>query len=536
MKFRNKSFQIAKILLLAGIVLSSCIGENFNFDNLDPNAKISPSYAIHFVHANISFEDIMPEDTSINQYLELNNDGYFDLYYQKDLYSLQAEDHIFIPDQTFPETLALSETELANFNTAYHVQVSRDFDYSFDAPEGMHLDSILFNQGRMTVHMESEWPIEIDIELKLSGFTKNGTDTLTFSILNLPETDYDTIVELTGYTVNLTNQETLFNTLIMNYVLTLDQEAGAVSQPTDQITVLVTLENIGFDATSGYFGNMSQTVSDNTFPLGFGGNTFDAEINFENPQFNIFYQNSFGLPIQFRFSSLYTLDANDQATNITIPPEMNPLILESPEPGEDFVYDTISINPSTLIQELLNFPKSLTFGGAVKLNEGIDPDTYYTNTLPGDGFFDISAEFRLPMSANFRFALRDTQDFPVLENLDQNIPLEQIEVKLGVNNGFPIDLGVQVFFADSINTVLDSLFDQFSIEGLKENLIEITISNEKIEKIKTAKNLIFEIVVKSTGFDLGQYVHITDQYEIAFDFSVKIDVDINPAEFENNEN
>lgn len=540
MKFKKHSFRLTKVLIPIGILLSSCIGDNFNFDKLDPNAKISPSYAIHFVYANISFDDIMPEDSSVNQFLELNDDGYLEIYYQADLYTLTAEEQVVVPNQEFPQSLLLTDTELANFNAAYDIVIDREYEYVFSVPQGMHLDSITFSSGFMNVEINSNWSVSLGIGLKLLGFTNASNDTLGFNFPDITNNSVDTTIDLTGYTINLTNNETSKNLLLMDYVLALSQPAGNVFAPAEEMTVFVSLLDIKFETVTGFFGAKTIPIANNTFPIGIGGNTFNAELNLENPQFNIFYENSFNLPVEFSFTSMYTLNADNQATNITLPPDLDPLSFTLPGSDGSSVFDTVSINNtnSTLIQELLNLPKSLTFGGAVKLNNGVDPNEYYVNKLPGDGLFDISVEFRLPLSANFRFAMRDTMEFPALASLDSLIPVGEIETILGIDNGFPISLGVQVFFADSVFTVLDSLFENFSIEGSisgvpEHSEIKNIFSGEKLQNILSARNLIFEIVITSAGFNPpnSPFVQIKDDYEIAFDFAVRVDVDINPADF-----
>ncbi|NOZ45972.1 MAG: hypothetical protein GXO79_04235 [Chlorobi bacterium] len=540
MKFKKIPGQIAKTLLLAGVLLPSCIGDNFNLDNLDTNSKIPPSYATHLAHASLSFKDLIPENDTIDQFLELNDEGYFELYYQKELYNLTAAEQVVVPDQNFEQSLSLGETELANFNFALNIEVNRDYDYNFQAPQGMHLDHLMFKSGTMHIVMQSEWAINIGIGLTLPGFTSNnGADTLKLDISDLNNNPYDQTIDLSGYTIDLTNNFSAFNQIAMKYLLSLSQDAGTTSSPDDQISVSVTIENIAFDLVQGYFGKIDQVIADNTFPLGFANNLFDAEVHLENPQFNIFYTNSFGLPVQFAFNSLYAINSDNQQVDITFSdPDLDPIQLNTPTQPGDSLSDTLSINGlnSNLFDVILSFPKSVTFGGTVQLNAGVDSTTYDPNFLPGDGKFDITAEFRLPLSASFKIALQDTIPFAMFNDTLLVNQIDQVEMKIGIDNGFPIDLGLQVYFADSVNTVLDSLFDQFSIVGSNSNIpthndLNITITNEQLNNIKPTKFLMVKAVVASTGFDAGQFVHITDQYEVGFDFAVKIDLNVNPADF-----
>ena len=547
MKFFKPPLFKTKYLFLLAIFVTSCIGDNFKFDNVSTDSHIKPEYKVPVAYADLSLKDLMPDNDSLSQFIELNDEGYFDIYYQQQLFSLTAAGYVDVPDQLFEQALKLSDTELGQFNNfPLDFNIARTYDYPFSAPQGMHIDNITFNSGQMHILMSSQWDIDIDIVLKLPGFTKNnGADTLTLDFGNVHDQPADITVDLDGYTIDLTKQETVTNILQMDYDISLSQQAGNSSTADDQISVNVSITDIGFASAAGYFGTMSQTISQE-IPIALANNLFSGQIEVENPQFNLFYQNSFGLPISAQFNTFYATGLDDQNTNINLPPELSPFNLSLPPTIGELTYDTVSINGqnSNLFDVILNFPRSLTLDGEVALNNGIDPNLYSSNFVPGDGLIDISVEFRLPLSARFSVLMQDTIPFDFASSIPAVDQIDQFNVNLGLDNGFPITLGIQVYFVDSVYNVLDSLFTEFPnnedmqyIEGATGNTpvhndLAISIDNQKTQKISSTKYMFFKALITSAGFDTpGQYIQIVDSYEVGFTLAFDVKLDINPSDF-----
>ena len=188
-------FSIA--LIIAGL-LSSCVQEYLEADGFSAEAQLNPTYSIPAVKAYLSATDFMPESETVDQYLELNDEGYFELSYQQDLYSLTAAEQVEIPDQLFEQAIRLDETELNNFNFALHVEIARDYKYGFAAPDSMHLDYLTFSGGEMHIQMQSEWNIDIELQLVLPGFTDENGNDLVLDFGNISEVPVDDIIPLGG--------------------------------------------------------------------------------------------------------------------------------------------------------------------------------------------------------------------------------------------------------------------------------------------------------------------------------------------------
>jgi len=545
MKLKKIPLLLPVALIIVGIS-SSCVKEYLDAykNGFDTEAQLNPRYSVPVAKANLSLPDLIPENETVDQFLEINDSGYFELYYQQELYSLSADEQVEVPNQLFEQTLTLGETELANFNFALNIAVDRDYEYDFAAPAGMHIDYLTFSGGQLRVEMESQWAADIIIQLKLPGFVKDN-DTLSLDFGNISEPPYvDQTFDLEGYKIDLTNGETTFNKLIMDYALQLSQEAGEISELTDEISVTVTLTDIAFQSVEGYFGTRTQEIQENSFEFGFTQNIFEGEIHLEDPQFRVFYTNSFGLPVQFEFLSLFAIDNDNMQVDINLPPSFDPVQLNTPIALGDSIADTLALTGqnSNLFDVILNFPQSITFGGAVDLNKDVDSLAYAENFLPGDGSFSIATEFRLPLSANFRFAIERPIAYTIGE-IPQIDNVVELAVKLGLDNTFPIDIGVQVYFVDSVSgTRLDSMFSVLdpgqemefingSVDGTPVHSdIDLVFAQEKVEKIKPANQIIFKAVIESAEFETGEYIQITDQYSVGFDMGFDLELSVDPTE------
>ena len=536
-------FSIA--LIIAGL-LSSCVQEYLEADGFSAEAQLNPTYSIPAVKAYLSASDFMPESETVDQFLELNDEGYFELSYKQELYSLTAPEQVDIPDQLFEQSIRLDETELINFNFALHVEIARDYKYGFVAPDSMHLDYLVFSGGEMRIQIQSEWAIDIELQLVLPGFTDENGNELILDFGNISEVPVDDIIALGGYSIDLTNNQTSRDTLIMEYSLVLDQEAGQTSNADDEVSVVVTLSDIAFESVEGYFGKRNQVIEENTFPMDFTNNLVSGEIEIENPQFNIFYTNSFGIPVQFDFTSLYAINAENQQEEIIFSdPALDPIHLSIPAAVGDSIADTISITGqnSNLFDVILSFPKSLTFGGQVDLNAGVDPLDYAPNFLPGDGKFDIAVEFRLPLSARFNFFMQDTMENPINTSLPDVDMIERIFIKLDLENTFPIDIGIQIYWADSLYNIVDSAFTEFDpgenmqfVLGSSDgspvaSSFDLNLPLEKVKNIAPAKWMFLNAAVTSAGFDTpGTFTQITDQFGIEFALGIDLELNVDPTE------
>lgn len=84
-------------VIILAVLLSSCIKEEFNPDVLDPTLQINPGVAAPIGWARYQLDEMLT-DSLFPDELVIAEDGFISFIYSQDLYSLQANSLISIPD------------------------------------------------------------------------------------------------------------------------------------------------------------------------------------------------------------------------------------------------------------------------------------------------------------------------------------------------------------------------------------------------------------------------------------------------------
>ena len=153
----------------------------------------------------------------------------------------------------------------------------------------------------------------------------------------------------------------------------------------------------------------------------------------------------------------------------------------------------------------------------------------------------MTLEFVLPLHFKTTgFALTDTVEFELFgeEGVDTSM-IKFLEIRLGTDNGLPIQFEVQVYFTDENYVIVESLFDETAVlleaapvdgNGIitasrrVENTVRI--DREKISNMEGVKFAIFEakILTSNQGQD---FVKIFKHYEgLGFEPAYALDFDL----------
>lgn len=319
-------------------------------------------------------------------------------------------------------------------------------------------------------------------------------------------------VDLSGYLLNLTGStNNLVNTIAYNVIARSDSAGPAF--PVVQGDTMVNLTANLIDVTPSYVrGYLGQTIINENGNTAVGiGNIFQSgQLSLDSANLQLTVENSIGADLQTYIESLTSVNSR---TNISIPLiattvlQRNIDLSRASETGNA----AAPVRPSTqvinldnsnsnLTAFLSNLPDQIATDVRLSLNplgniSGSNDFVYENRLIKTKTRLEIP--LRLSMNA---LTLLDTQELSInnLTNLD---PVGPGTFTLVAENGFPIDLRLQLFLLDENQQLTDSLLVSEDIPsgitdvnnnvvGATKTRIAIPVDAERKSRILSAKSMI----------------------------------------------
>ncbi len=442
-------------IFLSGLLslFYSCKKEDFDFDNL-----ASPEFdwdgAMPLVHSVMTVEDMLPKGSHIVE----DSNHLLTLIYETELASLKAEDYISIPDQN----MSFDETNLMIVvPTGTSATLPFDRSIPFVSPQsGQHIDSIRIKSGNIHIAYQSNINHNGTVQVTLPNVRKNGFPLQTnFEHLyqgSLPVTGTINI-DLSGYTIGLVADTAGTTTLAVNFIININGDNNPNNSPYS-FHLDASLTNLKFAGIFGYLGQYTYNLAD-SLSINIFHNNLEGYIEFSDLKLLISTYNSVGMPLQLNINQLKAYSSVVQPYVVDIAAHSgfpNPLNFPSPDLSElgqeaDTTF-LISTSNSNLNQAIHISPQYLFFDVTGKSN----PDTTASqeNFVLDTSHFKVKLKVELPFFASVEnFQFQDTLDFK-FEDIEE---IQEFSFKLVTRNGFPLEVKIQAYFADSNNQVLDSL-------------------------------------------------------------------------------
>ncbi len=513
-----KSNKLKQYLLLLGTVmfLASCqIDKLFELGNVDFAAtKYTGEFAVPLFHTSINIDDLLATQDSFS-FLEIDNDGFMTVHYKGDVFTVSGDGLIPVIsiDQEFP----IADTV---FEVPSPIS-GGDFD----------LDFADLKEGDISIRFQSPYAEPIEVDVKMFNLLKNGVAYVHhFSVPANGTIDLKN-ESLIGYRLDVVNDK-----IQMGYQ---SKKADGTFAP---ILPLVTIKNLNFSYVEGFFTKDFDIAID-SIRIGLLENKLNGTVKFEDPKLTMTVDNSMGVPMNAVFNEVSVLTNSGNKILLQSDYIENGIAVAYPNAAEVgqskrtvFNFDNTNSN----LKDILN-------QGPVQVNYDIDGDPNPDSDESIRGFFtdsskvNINVELELPMYGTASgFTLTDT----IVPNFPE-VPAEfgGAELKLITDNELPLDLELQMYFVDSLNNVLTTLFDgttniisaaDVDSDGVvlkdqngdpigKESVIFIDLSSETYTKIATAKKVVIE-----TAFSTYQsgtvHVKIFSSHDINIRTGVKFKI------------
>ena len=427
-----KKFTLLAILL-AGI-LTSCL-KDLNFDP-DTNFTYKGYWVAPVINTRLNLGDLVVKDSLVTA----DENGLVHIIYRNDsVFQQSVYDYTEVPTQEPITTQFSVGTPPVSINS------------QLGTFGGAKMKSISLESGTLFWSVTSSVSDTIKLALELDNTTLNGMPAIF-------EIQANTIGQTTGE-INISSLEldlsqgTLgYNNLGFTLQIT---DAGNAPNGT-QLDIVLEYENLRITEAIGYFGERkinfpSGNINPNLSLL----DNISSGLYLANPQVKIITKSNIGLPLEI---SPNLLGVSKEGSVVDL--GLSPLNFTGSTTIGNYAYDTLIISTanSNLDDFIAAVPSQIVYSGSVQTNPAGEPQN--DNFITQDGTLNIGLEIDLPLELK----TKDLVIEQTIYNIDFGVDEEDVdfinELSLGfrVDNGFPLDADLHVYFLDSAGAVLDSTY------------------------------------------------------------------------------
>lgn len=523
----------------------------------------SPKLAVPLIKSSMTINDLLTKENN-NGNIQIGADKLLTIVYRGRLLSLKAEDFIAFPGQSYSfSTPLLSASDLTAFNalpvnSTYTVPVSSQ-TLTFNTNGTASIDSMVFKTPTvLDISIRSQFRHNTTVKIDIPYAKKNGVPFSQTSNLvytgTVPVTSTRSI-DLNGYVFDMTKGGTTQNKFDVNISVVLTKSSNVLLL-SDNVNLDLGFSNPKFQKLFGYIqqpllspgiDTVGLSIFENSPP---GGGIFTIL----NPAVRIYLTNSYGVPIDATFIKLEGYNPGFSPYNISVAnePKLNPWHFPYPTVAQlgSSVKDSVILTnantggssavPGSIGYVLNNKPKNIIYQVSAQANPNGVPVPPNTNFTLDTSRLTIDFQIDLPLHGTAKnFSIADTSDFSFNQNDISSI--ESLLFRLNVTNGFPIDMGMQVYFTDSISPaqpyhVLDSLISPYQVlvpaagvdgngkvNSTSSKTTDITFNQTRINTIKTTTNVIIKGQFSTTnGGTTNVKIYSDYKFDIRLGAMVKI--------------
>lgn len=503
-----------KLLLFSFCCISLLFSCNFDGDlkkNITNQVK-DAVYAVPLVNDEIQLQDIFKDNKNTNTKILTDEQGKVTLVYQGEVLNDPAS-VVFPP---FFGTLPIP---------------FKDSVFQIDLSQGVtknKIDSAVFKQDKFFFSYTSSSKEPIKIKLQIDEIKKDGK-ALTQEFLH-PGSPDGTPVELEGPPINIKGYYMSKN----DNKITFKYDARTPTNERIEIDrVKFRFNVIEFSYAQGYFPTSNKEITGNFIPINLYKRWLKGTLNFDDPKISIYTKNAFGFPVKAIFQKMNLETINGNVFDLEGDVITNGLNFNYPTINEigqikttEFEFDKNNSNIQELFKDRI-----------AKVNYQIDaianPDNIddLLGFIEDRSYYSVDLKVELPMNLSINdFQVVDT--IPINSNL-KNEHFDKVELKIILENNFPIDISTQLYLMDENKMIIDSIFDaeimlkggtyagNSTLNNTSKEVIFFDLSDEKIKKLNTSKFILAKPTFHSTP-DGKAFVQIYDSYGLKVKIGAKL--------------
>ncbi len=526
-----------KIPLLSFIISIAClVGCDYGFKEL------TPTYAIPLVNSKLSVYNLLAKvDSSI---IRGDQDGIVTLVYQQDIIEVPFSSLVLLPNQSQNADAVYPGPSINPFPNLQQAQYSGSFDLNFISPTIEELYRLLLETGQMKLVMSSSIEHKIDYTVNFPGITKSGASLSISGTSSTGGNHNQTKTEnIDGYNLDLSKGNSSHNKITVNYSIVITSFGSSILSAGEKVNFSLSLEDLNFDSMEGYFGKIVLPELADSIPIRLFQFTNEQATNtgesfaLTDPRIKLQFSNNMVLPVQLTIKELKLKKLPSGSTNdILLSGFQNPFSIQYPLVPDQVEVTTMLIDrTNSNIKELMTpTDKELIF----KVEAAINPNQKSVNAITKNGKLGIGAQLELPMVGyGGNWVLGDTVQLGL--SLGDQQELKSGLIRLNLENSFPIDIFLQLYFLDENKVVLDSLFTN-DLELLKAGVIDangrvlntsktikdIGADQAKMKVISSAKYVAITSRIQTANFQNKQEIKLYTDNFISVKIGVKAEIGV----------
>tara|TARA_B110000503_G_C7154515_1_gene416699 strand:+ start:594 stop:2303 length:1710 start_codon:yes stop_codon:yes gene_type:complete len=527
-------FKIALLITTIACGFYACTDDYFEFEKIKVD-DWNPNLAVPLMSSNLSLADIViKKDTNGDIFTTAS--GGLEIVYRSSVLSSDTSTVINIPTENFADTFTVSQATNGlldsmppgpPFNNGQRIDfnASTQREIVDNSRFGVVVDSMTLKTGKLAFEIENSFPYELTITAKFRTFTDSLGDTLVLNYIvpaanpNIQARKQE--VDLKGYQVNLSEDQDgnpADNVFPIDLQYSIQLESGVASNKDDRLTMTGSITNIDFKEFYGSLGSTPLALERDSIAIDFFKNFQEfakEDLFISNPTLRLTAKNSFSCPMNFEFTYLNAVNPkrNPSVIAFDIPTELKPLTIKFPDKYgvAQTVFELNNVN-SNLDTILSHLTKSIAFDSQALFNpDGVPPrNGQRRNFITDTSDLGLDLEFRIPFEGRANgFFIEDT----ISVTLDQIKNLSNGTLRIYAENGFPMDVDLQLTFLDSFNVELGKLIlpsnpifskgygmilpsaptklvsGDLEADGFTVNITDIKINEERLNDISKTKKV-----------------------------------------------
>jgi hypothetical protein len=460
---QHRTFSYFLLSVFFATVMFSCYKKDFDKVSL---ANATPQYLYPLVDAELSMKDIVdPNKKQLN--VTEDNDGFYTFIYYHDLYTQLISDLLKITNVPVKQSISLTATEVGSLPVSGSVAHSFAQSVTLAATNGEKLKTILVKSGTVPLTISSTFKHNVQVTITFPYIKKNSialTKTINLNYLsgNAPVVS-TTPVDLTGYTIDCSENNTKVNTISYTASLKVTYKTGNAITTAQKIDLTTGISDIAYSYIDGYIGKYEFTIPQDSVAIDIFDNAYLGNIYFTDPKVRGIITNSVGAASSIKIEQLTaqsnitgTTHITGSAINTNIP-VLYPSLAEIGQ-SKSTTIQLDKTNSENLLTIFNPAPKKIIF----KMSGAINPSGESANFVTDSSYVKIRGEVEIPMEGKItNFVLLDTIaniEYPEINTNGKSITILSAGFNVAVSNGFPMNARIQMYFLDESNVVLDSLF------------------------------------------------------------------------------
>ncbi len=459
------------------LIAVGCDIDQVDIDNLQ-TPRITSLVAVPIGEISFSLRELIDELDDSTVAIEEDSVTLLSLVYTDSFSYQSSNDLIDIGDITNSDSVDLPETPATP--TSLDVLIDQAFTFTYPPQNQEQIDSVIYATGDLELRVTSSIAPVIDYNLTIQNTVSpsNVAVTLSGSVANSTDIQSQSLV---GYKTILAEQNGE-NTFSVNFSGVIHLSAGQSIAAGDVIIFTLTYQNQSFDIIYGDFGRDTVEIGNQVIDVGFfadlGG---EDAIEFLNPQVNINFRNTIGIPLGIAFGEVFaaTTDStgNTDSTFLSGSAITTPQLMGSPTVDEvgSTIESTVSLNRnnSDLAKLFGNAPESIHFNvSAISNPSATNPQNFFQ---PDNSTVEADVEFRLPLVMKLTDLQRE-QSFN-LGDL-KFTEADSVSLRIVTSNWLPVNTSMDLQILDENDSILYQVLNNKVMVSADQNVAAGFISYE----------------------------------------------------------